>query len=65
MYEEAMSSSSHCVGSAERQKRCLLTDDDLVLLDLFDGERPAWARLSSLDDVDVFRPDVNEVVTAA
>lgn len=43
----------------------LLTDDDLVLLDLFDGDRPAWAQLSLLDDVVAFRPDVAEVVTAA
>ena len=43
----------------------LLTDDDLVLLDLFDGDRPAWAQLSLLDDVVAFRPDVAEIVTAA
>jgi len=43
----------------------LLTDDDLVLLDLFDGDRPAWAQLSMLDDVVAFRPDVAEIVTAA
>lgn len=52
-------------GQRRTAEAMLLTDDDLVLLDLFDGDRPAWARLSSLDDVDVFRPGVNEVVTAA
>jgi hypothetical protein len=33
------------------------SDDDQVLLDLFDGDRPAFARLSALADVAVFRPD--------
>ena len=36
-----------------------------VLLDLFDGDRPAWARLSSLEDVVVFRPDVADALLAA
>ena len=36
-----------------------------VLLDLFDGDRPAWARLSSLEDVVVFRPDVADALVAA
>ena len=34
----------------------LVTDDDVVLLDLFDGDRPAWATLARLDDVVVFEP---------
>ena len=34
----------------------LVTDDDVVLLDLFDGDRPAWAQLARLDDVVVFEP---------
>jgi hypothetical protein len=34
----------------------LVTDDDVVLLDLFDGDRPAWAPLARLDDVVVFEP---------
>jgi len=42
----------------------LLSDDDQVLLDLFDGDRPAFGRLSTLADVAVFRPDA-ELVTAA
>jgi hypothetical protein len=52
-------------GERRTAEAMLITDDDLVLLDLFDGDRPAWARLSILDDVAVFRPDVNEMVTAA
>lgn len=43
----------------------LLTDGDYVLLDLFDGERPAWAELSHLEELDVFRPDPSDVVPAA
>ena len=34
----------------------LVTDDDVILLDLFDGDRPAWALLARLDDVVVFEP---------
>ena len=52
-------------GERRTAEAMLITDDGLVLLDLFDGERPAWARLSVLDDVAVFRPDADEVVTAA
>ena len=29
----------------------LVTIDDVVLLDLFDGDRPAWARRATLEDV--------------
>jgi hypothetical protein len=43
----------------------LITEDGVILLDLFDGDRPAWARLSILDDVAVFRPDASQIVTAA
>jgi hypothetical protein len=43
----------------------LITEDGVVLLDLFDGDRPAWARLSVLDDVAVFRSDTTQIVTAA
>jgi hypothetical protein len=43
----------------------LLTIDDVVLLDLFDGERPAWARLDTLRDVEIFRPEPAEVLVAA
>jgi hypothetical protein len=52
-------------GERRTAEAMLITDDDLVLLDLFDGDRPAWARLSILDEVAVFRPDANQVVTAA
>lgn len=43
----------------------LVTADDIVLLDLFDGERPAWAVLSRLQDVTVFRPTDDDVTAAA
>jgi hypothetical protein len=43
----------------------LVTMDDVVLLDLFDGDRPAWARVATLEDVAVFRPDLTEVLAAA
>jgi hypothetical protein len=43
----------------------ILTEDDQVLLDLFDGDRPAFARLSALADVAVFRPDTAELSAAA
>jgi hypothetical protein len=43
----------------------LVTMDDVVLLDLFDGDRPAWARLASLQDVEIFRPDAAEILVAA
>jgi hypothetical protein len=42
----------------------LLTADDVVLLDLFDADRPARAPLSDLEEVAVFRPDINHIVTA-
>jgi hypothetical protein len=41
------------------------SEDDQVLLDLFDGDRPAFARLSALVDVAVFRPDVPAFSVAA
>ena len=43
----------------------LVTMDDVVLLDLFDGDRPAWARLGTLQDVAIFRPDVADLLVAA
>jgi len=52
-------------GERRTAEAMLVTDDDLVLLDLFDGDRPAWAQLSLLDDVVVFRPETDEIVTAA
>ena len=43
----------------------LVTIDDVVLLDLFDGDRPAWARRSTLEDVAVYRPELTDVLIAA
>jgi hypothetical protein len=43
----------------------LLTDDGVVLLDLFDGDRPAWARISTLEDVTVYTPDPDGALVAA
>ena len=43
----------------------LLTDDGVVLLDLFDGDRPAWARTSTLEDVIVYTPDPDGALVAA
>lgn len=40
----------------------MVTDDGLVLLDLFDGDRPAFARVSILEDVAVFRVDADDVL---
>lgn len=42
----------------------IVSDDDQVLLDLFDGDRPAFARAGSLTDVAVYRPDVEALVAA-
>ena len=43
----------------------LVTDDGVVLLDLFDGDRPGWGRLSLLEDVTVYRPDPHDALVAA
>jgi hypothetical protein len=43
----------------------LVTTDDVVLLDLFDGDRPAWARLDAIEDVAVYRPDAADALVAA
>ena len=43
----------------------LVTMDDVVLLDLFDGDRPAWARPATIVDVTIFRPDAAEILVAA
>jgi hypothetical protein len=52
-------------GERRTAEAMLVTDDGVVLLDLFDGDRPAWARVSALDDVSVYRPDVDEALVAA
>ena len=43
----------------------LLTDDGVVLLDLFDGDRPAWAHTTTLEDVIVYTPDRDGALVAA
>jgi hypothetical protein len=43
----------------------LMTDDDVVLLDLIDGDRPAWAGISSLRELAIFMPEPGEVLAAA
>ena len=43
----------------------LVTSDDVVLLDLFDGDRPAWAHRAPLEDVEVYRPDAADLLVAA
>jgi hypothetical protein len=43
----------------------LITDDELVLLDLLDGDRPAWAGTSSLQEVAIFTPEPGEILAAA
>jgi hypothetical protein len=43
----------------------LMTEDDIVLLDLIDGQRPAWAGVSTLQDVVVFTPEPGELLAAA
>jgi hypothetical protein len=48
-----------------RTAEAMLVTDGYVLLDLFDGDRPAFARLAMLDDVAVFRPELDEVISAA
>ena len=50
-------------GERRTAEAMLVTDDDVVLLDLFDGDRPAWARASSLSDLAVYRPA--DVLSAA
>jgi hypothetical protein len=52
-------------GERRTAEAMLVTDDGFVLLDLFDGDRPAFARLALLDEVSVFRPDLDDVVSAA
>jgi hypothetical protein len=42
----------------------IVSDDDQLLLDLFDGDRPVFARASSLTDVAVYRPDADLLVAA-
>ena len=48
-----------------RTAEAMLVSGDVVLLDLFDGERPAWAFRWMLEDVVVFDPAAGEVMAAA
>jgi hypothetical protein len=40
----------------------LVTTNGVALLDLFDGERMAWAQLALLRDLAVFRPDPDDAL---
>jgi hypothetical protein len=50
-------------GERRTAEAMLVSDDGLVLLDLFDGDRPGWCYLSLLEDIAVYRPD--ETLVAA
>jgi hypothetical protein len=52
-------------GERRTAEAMLVTDDGVVLLDLFDGDRPAWARVSLLEGVSVYRPDPDDALVAA
>lgn len=52
-------------GERQTAVAMLVTDDGQALLDLVDGDRPAWAQLSYVEDLVVFRPDVDDVLPAA
>ena len=52
-------------GERRTAEAMLVTDDGVVLLDLFDGDRPGWGRVSQLQDVAVYRPDAHEGFVAA
>lgn len=55
-----------CTVQGERRTaEVMLVADGVVLLDLYDGDRPAWAFLSRLEDVAVFRPDAGDALIAA
>jgi hypothetical protein len=51
-------------GERRTAEAMLVTEDGLALLDLYDGDRPAFARLADLDDVAIFRPDADELLAA-
>ena len=52
-------------GERRTAEAMLVTDDDVVLLDLFDGDRPAWAHVAHLDALAVYRPADADVLSAA
>jgi hypothetical protein len=43
----------------------IVSDDEQLLLDLFDGDRPVFAWAGSLVDVAVYRPDGADLLVAA
>jgi hypothetical protein len=43
----------------------IVSDDDQLLLDLFDGDRPVFARAALLADVAVYQPDPADLLVAA
>lgn len=52
-------------GARTTAEAMLVTDEGFALLDLFDGDRPAWARVDTLDDVAVFVDDASEQFAVA
>ena len=51
-------------GERRTAEAMLVTDDGVVLLDLFDGDRPGWSRVSLLEDVTVYRPERTDALVA-
>ena len=51
-------------GSRLTAEVMLVDDDGVALLDLFDGDRLAWARLARLEGLAVFRPDLDVAAAA-
>ena len=52
-------------GERQTAEVMIITDGDDALLDLYDGDRPVFARLSELADVAVYRPDGADFIVAA
>ncbi len=42
----------------------IVSEDEQLLLDLYDGDRPVFARASTLTDVAIYRPDADLLVAA-
>jgi predicted RNA-binding protein len=51
-------------GERRTAEAMLVTDEGVVLLDLFDGERPGWGRVSQLEDLTVYRPERTDALVA-
>jgi hypothetical protein len=43
----------------------IVSEDDQLLLDLFDGDRPVFARVGALAELAVYRPDAADLLVAA